>query len=350
MKISRSILILLFVSSIIVAFSYALNRTNGNVLKSLQFALYFLAIKIGLIAPNILLELNQYQPNQELVSRVQLQPPPIYNPYVSVLGDYRPSGLYMDNIYRPVSQHYLSYHSQSVINELRAGDSRLTQAAWLLITIWMLQQQQSAGFQPVRQASPPPHIESARNLLFGKPKADQSSCRRLSMFDSQQFENQEKFVMSKQEALNVLDNTFTGSKIISETEKISDWQMAKKVYHLNGLGVNPEEYGMSKAEVNSIRKDGLVKYTMNGGKLLPIELIRAGQNRIHDICYNDTTAKKEEGTFGKQDQPSSLYYNTDTRYIIYFNKDDGDLIMGEKFREAYFNRSLIKNNINIKEN
>jgi hypothetical protein len=61
------------------------------------------------------------------------------------------------------------------------------------------------------------HIESARNLLF----PDQFSCRRLSMFDSQQFENQEKFVMSKQ-----LDKTYTGSKKISETE----WQMAKKVY------------------------------------------------------------------------------------------------------------------------
>jgi len=135
MKLSKSILIFLFASSILGAFSYALNRTDGNGLKSLQFALYFLAIKIGLIAPNIPLELNQYQPNQQLVSRVQVQPLPVYNPYVSVLDDYRPSGLYMDNIQRPVSQHYLSYHSQSVINELRAGDSRLTQAAWLLITI-----------------------------------------------------------------------------------------------------------------------------------------------------------------------------------------------------------------------
>ena len=119
---------------------------------------------------------------------------------------------------------------------------------------------------------------------------------------------------------------------------------------MNGLVVNPKEYGMSKAEVNSICNDGLVKYTMNGVKLPPIQLIHAGQNRIYDICYNDTTVRKEEGTFGQKDRPCSLYYNTDTRNIIYFNKDDGDLIVGEKFRENYFNRSLIKNNINIKEN
>ena len=333
MKFSKSILIFLFFSSLSGAFFYALHRTNGNVFKSLQFALYFLAIKMGLIGPNLPPKLDQDQSIQQPVSRV-----------VSILDEYRPSGLLMDSIERSSLVPQYSY-SQNAINELRAGDSRVTQAAWLLITIWMLQQQ-SEGFQPIRPVQAPPHIQSAQELLFGKRKPDQLSCQRASMFDSQESEN---FVMSKQEALNLLDKTYTGSKNISETEKISDWQMAKKVYHLNGLGVNPEEYGMSKAEINSIRKDGLVKYTMNGGKLPPIELIREGQKRIHDICYNDTTARKENGIYGKQDQPSSFYYNNDTRHIIYFNKVDGDLIMGEKFRKAYFNSSLTKNNINIKE-
>ena len=158
----------------------------------------------------------------------------------------------------------------------------------------------------------PTYLESAPNLLFGKPKPDQFYCRRLSIFDSQQSENQNKFVMSKQEVLNLFDKTYTGSKIISETEKISDWQMAEKVYYLNDLGVNPEEYAMYKAKVNSIRKDGLVKYTMNGGKLPSKDLIRKGQKRIHDLRYNDTTARKGNGIYGKQDQPSSIYYNTDT--------------------------------------
>ena len=100
MKFSRSILIFLFVSSILGAFSYALNRTDGNVYKSVLFTLYFLAIEIGLITPNVPLKLDHHQPNQQLVSRVQTLP--VYNPYVSVLDDYRPSGLYMDNIQRPM--------------------------------------------------------------------------------------------------------------------------------------------------------------------------------------------------------------------------------------------------------
>ena len=44
MKFSKSILIFLFASSILGAFSYALNRTDGNVYKSVLFTLYFLAI------------------------------------------------------------------------------------------------------------------------------------------------------------------------------------------------------------------------------------------------------------------------------------------------------------------
>ena len=214
MKISKSILIFLFASSILGAFSYALNRTDGNVYKSVLFTLYFLAIKIGLIPPNVPLELNQNQPNQQLVSRVQ--PRPVYNPYVSILDEYRPSGLYMTNFER---SSLVSQHSQSLklVNELRAGDSRVTQAAWLLITIWMLQQQ-SVGFQPVRQAPMPPHLESARNLLFGKPKPDQFSCRRLSMFDSQQFENQ-----------NVNTNHFKKSPNYSETVKFNDGYKAEAV-------------------------------------------------------------------------------------------------------------------------
>lgn len=176
MKFYRSILIFLFVSSTLSAFYYGLKRTDGNVWKSIMFTMYFLAIKIGLIAPNVPSKLDHHQPNPQLVSRVQ--PLPFYSPYVSVLDDYRPSGLYMTKIKQPVPQHYVSYHSESVIKELRAG-SRATEAAWLLITIWMLQQQ-SVGFQPVRQAPPPPHIEGINNFLFGKPKLGGKSKLHLS--------------------------------------------------------------------------------------------------------------------------------------------------------------------------
>lgn len=90
----------------------------------------------------------------------------------------------MDKIEQPV--HDISYHSESVIKDVRAG-SRLTEAGWLLLTIWMLQHQ-SVGFQPLKQSTQAPHIESAQNLLFQKPKSDQLFCQQASMFDSQELE------------------------------------------------------------------------------------------------------------------------------------------------------------------
>jgi hypothetical protein len=49
-------------------------------------------------------------------------------------------------------------------------------------------QHQSIGFQPINMAPPLAHVESARNLLFGLPKANQLSCQKLSRFDQQQSE------------------------------------------------------------------------------------------------------------------------------------------------------------------
>ena len=112
----------------------------------------------------------------------------VYQPYGSIFDEYRPSGLYMSHFERPslVPQHS---HSQRLISELRAGNLRVREAAWLSITIWMLQQQ-SVGFQPINPpinpAPMPPQIESARNLLFGKPKPDQLSCRQ----DQSRFQTQ----------------------------------------------------------------------------------------------------------------------------------------------------------------
>ena len=91
--------------------------------------------------------------------------------------DYRPSGFLMDSIERSSLVPEYSY-SQDAIKELRAGD-RLSDAAWLLLVIWMLQQE-GAGFQQVRPVARLPHIESAQNLLFGKPKSGGRSKLRLS--------------------------------------------------------------------------------------------------------------------------------------------------------------------------
>jgi hypothetical protein len=207
MKFSKSILIFLFFSSLSGAFFYALHRTNGNLFKSLQFALFFLAIKMGLIGPNIPFELNQNQPNQQLLSNGNKVESPGYHPYLSLYNGYRPSGLLMDSIERSSSVPQYSY-SQNAINELRAGDSRVKEAAWLLITIWMLQHQ-SVGFQPVRQAPPPPHRQlfggtssSSRKNYFSKSSQPGVS---LQMERPSAMPHQDFTALTKEERRNLPD-------------------------------------------------------------------------------------------------------------------------------------------------
>ena len=49
-------------------------------------------------------------------------------------------------------------------------------------------QHQSVGFQPVNHVPSPPHIESAKDLLFGKAKSDRLSCRQYKHRSQTQLE------------------------------------------------------------------------------------------------------------------------------------------------------------------
>ena len=337
MKFSKSILIFLLVSSVSGAFFYALYRTNGDVFKSLQFALYFLAIKIGLIGPNLPPKLNQDQPTQQLVSRVA------YNPYVSVLDDYRRSGLYMDKIEH---QHYVSYHSQSVIKELRAG-SRVTDAAWLLITIWMLQQQ-SVGFQAVRQAPPPPHIESARNLLFGKPKSDQLFCQQASMFDPQESEKSSPYsleVLSQEKALARITEEYgtleypkfdyiDGSLGLSATHQ----QLAAKTYHAPSYKLYPELYGISQAQMKAINDYGLVGYVQRGGELPSSNFINAFHHHIKTFYARNKSNLNLNGSY--RGERAIIVHNEINGEVLIFRADTKQLWTPSHLRPGQMKRYL----------
>lgn len=175
MRYSKSILIFLFVSSTTSAFYYALKRTNGNISKSIMFTMYFLSIKIGLIGPNLVMTLE----NQQLLTESRFtRVLPFYHPYISASNDEYcgRSILYMDKIGQPV--HSISYYSESVIKDIRAG-GRLEDAAFFLAMLYILKYH-TVGFQPVQPIRQPPHIEAAHNLLFGKPKSDGQSRLHLS--------------------------------------------------------------------------------------------------------------------------------------------------------------------------
>ena len=255
----------------------------------------------------------------------------VYHPYVSIFDEYRPSGLYMTNFERPslVPDHS---HSQSVINELRAGDSRLTQAAWLLIIIWMLQQQ-SVGFQPINPAPMPPYIKSARNLLFGKPKPDQFSCRQLSRFDHQEFKKIDPYssqVMSKENALALITEEY-GTLQNPEFDHLDGslglttprQQLTAKTYHAPSYKLDPELYGISQAQMKAINDYGLVGYVERGGKLPSPAFIDAYHQHVKTFFARNKSTLNLNGSY--RGEPRIIVHNEITGEVFIFRSDTKQL-------------------------
>jgi hypothetical protein len=95
-----------------------------------------------------------------------------------------------------------------VIYDLRGGVN-LTEATWLLITIWMLNQQ-SVGFQLVRQAPPPPHHQLFGGTSELPPKNDFSKSNQagasLKMERPSAMPHQDFTALTKEEKRNLPDH------------------------------------------------------------------------------------------------------------------------------------------------
>ena len=161
-----------------------------------------------------------------------------------------------------------------------------------------------------------PHIESAWNLLFGKPKLDQFSCRQLSRFDQQQ-----QFQDVK-EALELPDvRTYEAAKeyarmnlperlFVNEQHYISGVMAAKKAPHAPEIGLNPVDYGMKAEHVILIRGMGLYQYLQKGYPLPPSDFIEDYQNGIRDICLQDEIAILDDKPYThNRKTPISIYEN-----------------------------------------
>ena len=78
------------------------------------------------------------------------------------------------------------------------------------------------------------------------------------------------FVMSYDEAYNLIKETYNGSMQVTEDCKITDWQAAKHIYHLNGMGIDPADYDFTQKELERIcgkrryKGEGLIAYARRG--------------------------------------------------------------------------------------
>ena len=139
------------------------------------------------------------------------------------------------------------------------------------------------------------------------------------------------FVMSYDEAIKLLQETYPGSMQVTEDFRIGDWQAASHLYHGNGVGVDPESFGMSQAELDKLR-GGFINYARKGYKLPSIKHVRAYQTSLKTICLDSTSIRHDDAEYYyKHGMEGTTVFQND-RYLVCFNQTTGDLITGDKQR------------------
>ena len=58
--------------------------------------------------------------------------------------------------------------------------------------------------------------------------------------------------MSYDEAYNLVKAIYSGSMQVTENFKIMDWQAASHLYHGKGVGINPEDFGITQSQLDEI--------------------------------------------------------------------------------------------------
>jgi hypothetical protein len=140
------------------------------------------------------------------------------------------------------------------------------------------------------------------------------------------------FVMNYDEAYNLVKETYSGSMQVTEDFKITDWQAASHLYHGKGVNVNPEDFGITQAELIKIQDEGFIKYVQRGNKLPSIEHVRSYQKSLKDICLDPSTDRRDDAEYYyKHGMQRTTVFQND-RYLVCFNQTTSDLITGDKQR------------------
>jgi hypothetical protein len=234
------------------------------------------------------------------------------------------------------------------IFKLRAGG--FYDWATLAFIIYMFSLQQGDSFQNV----PLPHMDLMgwASGKYDSKNAGQCPSNPPSRFERETFHRMKQmcaasadengFVMNYDEAIKLLQETYSGSMQVTEDLRIGDWQAAKKAYHgQKGFDIDLGKYrDFSKEDLVALQntEGGFIPYVQKGGKLPPIEFVQDFQQKVDDFCHLETTEiipnAKHYGNTGETS--CTMFFNRETRQIVLFNNTGGDFITAEKFRAKYF--------------
>ena len=242
-----------------------------------------------------------------------------------------------------INSHYF-YINEELLKKLRAGDlsANLTIVAIGVIVYVMCQLSGVDSFSILNQIG----RWNAPTCTHNFGPTSSSSQIALIPTRAQEFNdmslkfNEPKlnYIMTRDNALKLIKETYPGELKITDTERISDWQAAKKIYHAYDFNINPEDYGMTKIQLSEIQRLGLTKYVRLGKELPPLELIKDYQAALKEFCKN--SERLPSGKYNSRGNQivykSSFYFNEDTQKIVSFNIETQDLITASTYNFKEF--------------
>ena len=160
--------------------------------------------------------------------------------------------------------------------------------------------------------------------------------------------DENSFVMSHDESIELLQETYSGSMQITEDLKIGDWQAASHLYHANGVNVDPVKFGTTQAELEKLR-DGFISYTRKRYKLPSIGYVKACQTSLKTICLDCSSIRRDDTEYFYKHSVSKSVTFQNGRYLICFNGTTKDLITGDKQREETMRKFNQTNRIGSQE-
>ena len=246
-----------------------------------------------------------------------------------------------------INGHY-SYINEQLLKKLRAGDltANITVIAIGVVVYIMFQLSGVGAFQIIANWNAP-----QPSPTFGPGPSSSSTQLSVIPTKAQEFNdmslifNEPKtkfsFVMTRDEALKLIEETYPGQLEITDNKRFSDWQAAKKIYHVSDFGINPEDYGMTKYNIMRLNRIGLTKYVREGLPLPPIKLVKDYQMAVKNMYDHAEHCDGKFSSRGEQKIHETSYsYNESTRQIAGFNKETGDIITAGKYSPRAFDRFL----------
>lgn len=240
-----------------------------------------------------------------------------------------------------------SIKMEEVVLQIRGGDGLTDLAAIIAFVIFINWYNSSVGVEAF-QVNPLPHQDpfgwfhgkyNSKNA--GNPQCQSNIASRFERETLHRMKqmcaasaDENGFVMSYNEAYNLVKETYSGSMQVTEDLRITDWQAASHLYHGKGVGVNPEDFGMTQHELMKIQEDGFIKYVQRGNKLPSIEHVRSYQKSLKDICLDSSTNRRDDSEYYNPHgiTPATTFQNDN--YLVSFNQTTGDLITGDKQRRG----------------